>query len=449
VVGVLVLSNLTVLGLAMVFASTMGVSMGNLAKYGSQVAKTQKTYAQSNNTMSFVKNTVDQGSGDQTSMALNAKGNPVFTHRKTVGGIRKVMLSICSDPLCENVVTTREIDSGTVYDAQHPAVTMVPRRLSAEIIGRDGVSGNVVLQKSGNEFNIPAIAYCNRNAQNEFELMYAVCSDASCSDHTIKTLASDVGCGGSDLDIKTDLRGNPIIGWRNVSDRSIQVALCSDTACEGVTVKTVDSDDIVLDRVSLAVDSNGSPVVTYMMAPYGGTNLENSLYVASCRDKECNQWERSEITPLGYGSADIALDEEDNPVVIYSRFVGEDRGLFMTRCRDSACVVHDTQFVDGDLNAPGWYSVYVNAESMPVIAVTHGSYNSARKPYFILCKDYLCTEKSISQVDASTNTGSYVQLSVNPSGQPVIGYFKGKVYYTDMVEVRSAVCTSKNCQMRP
>src|SRR5207302_1333348 len=129
---------------------------------------------------------------------------------------------------------------------------------------------------------------------------------------------STVDSGGntgyySSLALGTD--GNPVISYQDGADDDLKVARCNDPACAGgdEQLSTVDAAGIVGDYSSLALGTDGNPVISY----YDATNAD--LKVARCNDPACagGNEQLSTVDASGNVGIDssIALGTDGNPVI--------------------------------------------------------------------------------------------------------------------------------------
>ena len=101
------------------------------------------------------------------------------------------------------------------------------------------------------------------------------------------------------------------------SNPDLKVARCNDPACAGgnETLSTVDSAGVVGSYTSLAIGTDGNPVVSY----YDGTN--GDLKVARCNDPACAGGNETLSTVDSAGAVgsytSLAIGTDGNPVVSY------------------------------------------------------------------------------------------------------------------------------------
>jgi len=147
-------------------------------------------------------------------------------------------------------------------------------------------------------------------------LKVAHCGNISCSDgNTITTVDStdDVGQHTS-IAIGTD--GNPVISYFGLTNDELKVAHCGNTLCSsGNTITTVDSALIGETGTSIAIGTDGNPVISY----HDLTNDE--LKVAHCGNISCS--DGNTITVVDSTDDDvgqftsIAIGSDNKPVISY------------------------------------------------------------------------------------------------------------------------------------
>ena len=111
----------------------------------------------------------------------------------------------------------------------------------------------------------------------------AHCTTANCSSVGLTTLDS-AGSVGSYTSVAIGADGFPVISYYDANNnRDLKVAHCTDVACTStVDVTTLDSDGSVGLLTSVAIGTDGFPVISYYDA--GNSDLK----VAHCRAVGCN-----------------------------------------------------------------------------------------------------------------------------------------------------------------
>jgi hypothetical protein len=243
--------------------------------------------------------------------------------------------------------------------------------------GIEGIS--LALNSNG----LPVISYQDMVSQ---DLKLAVCSNVACTAKTFTTVDSngDVGMSNS-LALNSD--NYPVISyWDYAPNFDLKVARCSNVKCTTKTITTVDSDGMVGDGSSLALNSNNFPVISY----WDYTN--EYLKVAICGNATCTTKTTTIVDSEGYGNISLALNSNDFPVILYST----DNYLKLAVCGDVTCTTKVIVIVD-EYGSHG--SLALNNNGFPVISYYDGGYYDGGIPNLDLklavCDDAICTTKTI------------------------------------------------------
>jgi hypothetical protein len=328
--------------------------------------------------------------GYYTSLAIGTDGNPVISHWDATN--RDLKVAHCDDPTCLGAnETLSTVDS----------VGLVGRWTSLAI----GTDGN------------PVISYLDES--NE-DLKVARCNDPACSgaDETLSTVDS-AGIVGAYNSIKIGTDGDPVISYLDASNGNLKVARCNDPACAGAdeTLSTVDSSGSVL-STSLAIGTDGNPVISY----FGG-NLD--LKVAHCNDPACAGADEtlSTVDSAGWVGADlsIAIGTDGNPVISY--FDNTNFDLKVAGCNDPACAGGDETLSTVDsAGAIGFdTSIAIGTDGNPMVSY-HDDTNGALK--VVHCNDPACTgaNETPTMVDTEGGVGAHTSLAIGADGIAVVSY---------------------------
>jgi hypothetical protein len=283
--------------------------------------------------------------GWYNSMAIGTDNYPIISYHDETAGLLKV--AKCDDPACAGGNETITTIDGLVYDVGD---------YSSIAIGTD---------------TFPVISYYDRSFGN---LKVAKCNDTACAggDETITTvdgLSANLGQWSS-LAIGTD--GFPVIAYNDFSPaETLKVVKCNDPACSGddETITTVDGlAGSVGHFNSLAIGTDGFPVISYH-----DFSSAQALKVTKCNDAACTG--DSETTSVvddpenSVGAwTSLAIDSDGFPVISY--FDSTAGALKVAKCNDTACAGGDETITTVDnLETTGLLSsIIIGSDGLPVIS---------------------------------------------------------------------------------
>ena len=326
-------------------------------------------FAKCNNTVcSSVNTTTVQTSddvGEYSSIAIGTDGLPVISYFGSTNG--DLLFAKCTANPCTtatNWSTTTVQTAGTV--GQYTSLA----------IGTDG---------------LPVISYMDFNTSFNYKLLFAKCTANPCttatnwSTTTVET-AGDTGYNSS-IAIGTD--GYPVISYREGIGLDLRFAKCTANPCTTATnwsTTTVQTAGTVGQYTSLAIGNDGLPVISY----YDNTNKD--LLVAKCTTGDCTSagnWTTSTVDSSGtvgqYTS--LAIGTDGLPIIsYYASTTGTNYGLRVAKCGNNSCNASTspatTYTIDTSAANVGQYtSITIAPDGWPVVSyydVTNGDLKVAK-----------------------------------------------------------------------
>ena len=303
------------------------------------------------------------------------------------------------------------------------------------IIDSDGNLGwyaSIAIGDNGN----PVISYFDFT--NE-ALKVAACANAGCMGTPKITTVDSDGNVGRYTSIAIGDNGYPVISYIDWINTTLKVAACTTTDCSGTpTVTTVDSDGNVGYYTSIAIGSNGYPVISY----YDSTN--EALRVAACTTADCTGTPTittvDSTGDVGYDPS-IAIGNNGYPVISYNDATNGD--LKVAACTAADCTGTPTiTTIDSTGNVGYYTSIAMGDNGYPVISYFDFT-NEALK--VAACTTADCTgTPTITTVDSDGDIGRGSSIAIGDNGYPLISY-----YDATNRALKVSACTTADCTGTP
>lgn len=357
--------------------------------------------------------------GAYTSIALDALSHPVVAYNGTSsapGSQEQLRILHCGDLTCASGNSIEAPAQGTGVDR-----------------------ANSMKLPAGQPLN----AYLDAGA-NRVKVMH--CNDANCNggNETFNTpVPAAIAVANSQLSMQQDINGNPVVAYYDELNGRLVVVHCNDNDCAGSNESLQTVDDglglFAFQHISMRLDSNGFPVISYQKA--GATS---TLKVAHCGDANCSAGNVVN-TPASTGVTglftSLALDGNGHPVVSYYNSTAGD--FHLLHCADATCSgASDVDTVVKHVTVTST-ALVLDGNGFPVIAVTENNGTGAGKAPIELvhCNDANCAGNDESIKTGETGyVGNYASIVLDSSGFPVIAY-----YDTTDQDLKIWRCDDANC----
>ena len=237
---------------------------------------------------------------------------------------------------------------------------------------------------------MPIIVY---NDQATDALTVLACVDRDCSAAPVANVVDANGDRGAVPSIAVGANGNPLISYRDASGQRLRVATCSTATCAGAaTLTTIDSGSTTGAESSIAIGTNGNPVVAYR----GSIGTNSSLLLAFCQSTTCTGTRT--IVPLDTGAG--------------------------------------TAQSTADGTGTGWFpSIAVGATGAPLISYLDGSGNAEAK--LAVCGSASCATSSLIRIAVGSWSNGTSDIVIGADGNPIIAYKSS--------DITLAICTTATC----
>jgi hypothetical protein len=291
---------------------TIGTNGNPIISYYDEDNSALKVAACNNSTCTTSTNTTIDSNGDvgaYTSIAIGTNGNPIISYFDQDNSALKV--TACNNPTCTTSTNTTIDSNGDVGYFTSIAI---------------GTNGNPIISYYDQTNNDLKIAVCNN----------PTCEALGGAPAATNTTIDSTGIVGLYTSITIGTNGNPIISYWDVTDFDLKVAACNNPTCTGATEgdrstnATIDSNGSVGTDTSITIGTNGNPIISY----YDETN--NDLKIAVCNNPTCTgiaEGDRSTNTTIdsngnvGYYTS-IAIGTNGNPIISYFDVTNFDLKVF-------------------------------------------------------------------------------------------------------------------------
>jgi len=264
-----------------------------------------------------------------------------------------------------------------------------------------------------------------------------------CGKRTLKnnpTITVDsTGDVGEYTSIAIGTDGNPVISYRDDTNSGLKVAHCGNTSCSsGNTITTVDSTGNPGTYTSIAIGLDNNPVISYR-----DTNPNFDLKVAHCGNTTCSSGNTKTIVDSGgdvgqYTS--IAIGADGNPVISYHDITNDD--LKVAHCSEIDCsdTINNTITTVDSAGFLGRYtSIAIGSDNLPVISYNDHAPNFDLK--VVHCGNTTCSSgNTITIVDSGGDLGFFTSIAIGADNNPVISYYDETNF-----DLKVAHCSEIDC----
>lgn len=299
-------------------------------------------------------------------------------------GASAAMVSRCADPSCSTVSTTSvtgaasastlvdmELDSsgepvmftngpGAMFSL-HTCVGFCVGGTTADFAGVVR-SGGLVLTDD----DLPIMVHEN-DITDQIEI--TSCLDRHCIGSTTHALAPTGNLGFADVTIGVD--GFPIVAYSNETDRDLVVLACRTLDCTGSPAPiatTVDSEGDVGGSLSIVLDADGHPAITYGDATNGVTKI------ARCNNPTCSGPDPARVMSVASGDSNVGTDigispATGHPIIATWVPAGADPARLQAEiCVDADCTTSDVWELMSPASLTSTPAIAIGAFGVPLVA---------------------------------------------------------------------------------
>ena len=251
----------------------------------------------------------------------------------------------------------------------------------------------------------------------------------------ITTLDSDEDVGEyPSIAIGSD--GNPIISYYDGSaHRDLKVVHCTNASCSTQdTPVTLDSTDSVGRHNAIAIGNDGNPIISY------SDDTNDDLKVVHCTNPSCTTQDipvTLDNTADVSGKTSIAIGTDGKPIISYSDDSNVDDVLKIVHCADTICSTKDLPVI---LDTPSSCCVFetsiaIGTDGNPIV-----SYIGANDFKIVHCTNIFCTASDVPEIIDESNQGKRSSIAIGDDGFPIASY-----YDEDGINLRVVHCKNISC----
>jgi len=321
--------------------------------------------------------------GPHTSLALKGNGNPVISYVEINTALK---VAVCKDAYCSQ--STRVIVDDTAR-FEYTSLAL-------------------------NSSNFPVISYYDADNQ---DLELAICTNRTCTNRTLKTIDS-TGLKGKYSSLALNSSGFAVISYYDESAFDLRLAVCNNADCTNPETFRVDgATSLVGGYTSMVLNSSGFPVISY----YSWTG--SKLMLAVCTDATCTSIPSiktiDDVGTVGLWTS-LALNSNGFPVISYYDQTEDD--LKLAICNNATCTQPTITPVDTPGDVGEYTSLALTSSDFPIISYYDKTNNVLK---VAVCSDTACETTTLTTVDGLGLVGNYTSMQLNDSGYPVISYYDG------------------------
>ncbi|MGB5342301.1 MAG: hypothetical protein WBP67_09440 [Thermoanaerobaculia bacterium] len=324
--------------------------------------------------------------------------------------------------------------------ATTPSLSQATRESAAQsvpsgtVVDNAGKVGSHVAIVSGDD-GLSLVAYFDETLG---DLKVAKCVEPSCSEGVSIATVDSEDRVGSYAAMAIDREGLPVLSYFDATAGDLKVARCSTPDCSGeATISRLDTEGIVGLYTSIAIGQDDLPVISYL-------DRDNcNLKVAKCNDPACVGGDEVVSTVdkkdcVGLFSS-IAISTDGTPLISY--YDSNQGRLKVAKCKDSACTGGKAKIsvVDESVSAGSFAGVAIGADDLPVISYYNHSHGDLRVAH---CNDPACAggDESITTLDTDGLVGSFAALGIGDDGLPVVAYYDLIGGFVKLIRCQDQAC---------
>ena len=277
----------------------------------------------------------------------------------------------------------------------------------------------------------PVISYYDSKWAN---LKLVHCTNANCSTNDTPVTLDSTGIVGWYTSIAIGTDGFPVISYYYATEGDLKLVHCTNANCStNDTPVTLDSTGIVGQSTSIAIGTDGFPVISY----YDRTHLD--LKLVHCTNANCSTNDMPvTLDSTGFVGllTSIAIGADGFPVISHWDATGED--LKLVHCTNANCSTNTPVTLDSTGIVGLFTSIAIGTDGFPVISYYDRTNDDLK---LVHCTNANCsTNDTPVTLDSTGIVGQYTSIAIGTDGFPVISYYDSKWANLKLVH-----CLTMNC----
>ncbi|MBI5664778.1 MAG: hypothetical protein HZC49_06795 [Nitrospirae bacterium] len=282
---------------------------------------------------------------------------------------------------------------------------------------------------------LPVISYWD---YTNADLKVAKCGNVFCSSGNTITTVDSGGMVGSDSSIAIGTDGLPIISYYDFTNGDLKAVKCGNASCSsGNTIITIDVTGTVGLYTSITIGTDGLPVISY----YDGSN--GDLKTAKCGNAYCSSGNTISTVDSGgtVGSdSSITIGTDGLPVISYWDYTNGD--LKVVKCGTASCLYGSAVAVDSGGTVGSYSSITIGIDGLPLVSYYDGSNGDLK---IAKCGNASCSSGNfIYIVDSAGDVGRDTSITIGNDGLPVISYYDNTNTDLKVAKCGNTYCNSGN-----
>lgn len=292
----------------------------------------------------------------------------------------------------------------------------------------------------------PVVSHIN-NTTKDLKVLH--CGNIDCSSgNTSTSVDTTVNANGTSLAIGSD--GFPVIAYSGL-DYIMYVAKCGNAACSsGNTLTAVDSTVTQnLYAPSIAIGADTYPVISYAKLVSVSPYILVEFYILHCGNTSCSSG--NTITTIKTTSGEngffgqynaITKGSDGYPVAVFNSYVGSVYSIQVVKCGNAACSSGNSFNSIGSVDIIATDIVKGN-DGFPVVSY----FDTTNKDYVVVkCGDASCSSGNTSTivVDLTSGGNAATSIVIGSNTFPVMSYYDSVDADMEILKCGNISCSSGN-----